>query len=116
VSEIFSVQLTAVFTAILGVGAIVTAILAFLAWRKQSQEVRDQAEMLRVQGNRLAEERKVSAEQIRVLALQADELKQVSADRGREAHERRRARRNWCTCGQKSAPQSSPASLSRTGL
>jgi len=31
-------QLTAVFTAVLGVGAIVTAILAGLAFRKQSQE------------------------------------------------------------------------------
>jgi hypothetical protein len=38
-SEIFSVQLTAVFTAILGAGAIVTAVLAALAFRKQSQEV-----------------------------------------------------------------------------
>ena len=35
-SETFSVQLTAVFTAILGVGAIVTAVLAFMALRKQS--------------------------------------------------------------------------------
>jgi hypothetical protein len=69
-SEIFSVQLTALFTAILGVGAIVTAVLAFMAWRKQSREVRDQAEMLR---------------------LQAEEFRQLSADREREADERRRA-------------------------
>jgi len=38
-SLIFATQLTAVFTAILGVGAIVTAVLAGLALRKQSQEV-----------------------------------------------------------------------------
>jgi hypothetical protein len=38
-SVIFATQLTAVFTAILGAGAIVTAMLAGLAFRKQSQEV-----------------------------------------------------------------------------
>ena len=69
-SEIFAVQLTAVATLALAVLALATAFLALLAWLKQSREVRDQAEML---------------------ALQAKELRQVSADRKREAGERRRA-------------------------
>lgn len=50
--------------------ALATAVLALLAWRKQSGEVRDQADMLR---------------------LQAEEFRQLSADRQREAQERRRA-------------------------
>jgi hypothetical protein len=90
-SEIFSVQLTAAATLGLAVLALATAILAFMAWRKQSREVRDQAEMLRVQSEQLAEDRKVNAEQIRVLGLQAAELKHVSADRDRQVLERRRA-------------------------
>jgi hypothetical protein len=82
---------TAIATAVLAAFAIVTAILAYMAFRKQSKEVRDQAEMLKVQADRLAEERKVSTEQIRVLGLQAEELRQAAAARDREAHERRRA-------------------------
>ena len=69
-SEIFDAQLTAVANLALAGLALVTAVLAFLAWRKQSKEVRDQAEMLR---------------------LQAEEFRQLSADRERESSERRRA-------------------------
>lgn len=69
-SVVFATQLTAVATLALAVLALATAVLALLAWRKQSREVSDQAEMLR---------------------LQADALRQVSADREREARERRRA-------------------------
>lgn len=69
-SEIFAVQLTAAATLALAVLALATAVLAYLAWRKQSREVSDQAEMLR---------------------LQAAELRQVSAEREREARERHRA-------------------------
>jgi cbb3-type cytochrome oxidase subunit 3 len=69
-SETFSVQLTAAATLALAVLAILTAALAYLAWRKQSKEVSDQAEMLR---------------------LQAEEIRQAAAEREREAHERRRA-------------------------
>jgi hypothetical protein len=104
-SEIFAVQLTAVATAALAVFAVVTAILAWLAFRKQAREVAaierqvsdqkevtaQQAELLKVQSDQLAEDRKVNAEQIGVLTLQAEELRQVSADRDREALERRRA-------------------------
>jgi hypothetical protein len=90
-SEIFSVQLTAAFTAILGVGAIVTAILAFMAWRKQSREVRDQAEMLRVQSEQLGEQRKINAKQTEVLELQAKELGESLEERKRAAEEKRRS-------------------------
>lgn len=38
-SVIFATQLTAVATAVLAVGATVTGVLAYLAFRKQSQEV-----------------------------------------------------------------------------
>lgn len=68
-SLIFATQLTAVATVALAVLALATAVLAYLAWRKQSREVRDQAEMLR---------------------LQAEEFSQLSEDRKREALERRR--------------------------
>lgn len=63
-SDIFAAQLTAVANAVLAVFAIVTAVLAGLAFREQSREVSDQAEMLR----------------------------QATADRERESAERRRAR------------------------
>jgi hypothetical protein len=53
-SVVFATQLTAVFTAILGVGAIVTGILAGLAFRKQAQEVG----LLLEQNKRDAEERR----------------------------------------------------------
>lgn len=82
--------LTAVPTVILAVFAIVTAWYARKAFREQSKEVRDQAEILRIQSEQLAEDRKVNAEQIRVLKLQAEELRQVSADRDRDATETRR--------------------------
>ena len=69
-SLIFAAQLTAVATAVLAVFAIVTAVFAILAFRKQSQEVSDQAS---------------------VLALQAAELRESLAERKREAAELRRA-------------------------
>jgi hypothetical protein len=88
-SEIFAGQLTAVANVVLAVFAIVTAVLAGLAFRKQSREVRDQAEMLRIQADQLAEDRKVNAEQIRVLGLQAVALEQAAADRERAAQDLR---------------------------
>lgn len=87
--DTFAKQLTAVATLALAAFALVTAILAYLAWRKQSREVRDQAEMLRIQAEQLTEDRKVNAEQIRVLGLQARTLEQAAADREREALNRR---------------------------
>lgn len=69
-SEILAVQLTAVGTLALAVFALATAVLAYMAWRKQSREVRDQTEMLKVQ---------------------AEQFRQSTADRERDAMERRRA-------------------------
>jgi hypothetical protein len=67
--------LTAIGTAVLAVFAIVTAWYARKAFRKQSQEVHDQAKMLRVQSEQLDEQRKINVEQTRVLELQAQELR-----------------------------------------
>ena len=90
-SLIFATQLTAIATAVLAMFAIVTGIYAIRAFRKQSQEVSHQAEMLRVQSEQLAEQRKVNKEETRVLALQAEELRESLAERKREAVERRNA-------------------------
>ena len=80
-SLIFATQFSAVATAILAFFAIVTGIFAILAFRKQAKEVSDQAKMLEVQSKQLEvqsrqfnEGRKVDAEQIRVLKLQAKDL------------------------------------------
>jgi cbb3-type cytochrome oxidase subunit 3 len=73
-------EITAIATAVLAVFAIVAAAFAILAFRKQYKEVSDQASMLRVQSEQLAEQRKVNAGQIRVLALQATELRESLED------------------------------------
>jgi hypothetical protein len=84
-------EITAIATAVLAFFAIVTAVYARRAFLKQSKEVSDQASMLKVQSEQLAEQRNVNAEQIRVLALQAAELSESLEERKREAAERRRA-------------------------
>ena len=84
-SLIFATQLTAVATAILAGFAIVTAVFAFLAFRKQAQEVNDQAEMLKVQSTQLAEQQKLGERQAEVLALQASDLRESLNERKREA-------------------------------
>jgi len=78
-------------TVVLAVFAIVTAVFAILAFRKQSREVSDQASMLKVQSGQLAEQRKINAEQIGVLALQAAELNASLLERTHDAEERKRA-------------------------
>jgi hypothetical protein len=65
--------------------AIITVFLAYRAFRKQSQEVTEQASMLNVQSEQLAERRKINEKQIEVLELQADELRESLAERKREA-------------------------------
>ena len=60
-SLIFATQLTAIATAALAVFTIVTAYYAVRAFRKQSQEVKDQADMLQVQSDQLTEQRKINA-------------------------------------------------------
>src|SRR5689334_17541560 len=62
-----------------------------MAFRKQAQEVSDEAKMLKVQSEQLAEMRKVSESQIEVLSLQADDLRESLAERERDASERHRA-------------------------
>ncbi len=90
-SSDLSAEITAIATAVLAVFAILTAAFAMLAFRKQSKEVSDQASMLEVQSGQLAEQRKVNAEQIRVLGLQAAELRESLEERTRDTAERRRA-------------------------
>ena len=90
-SLIFATQLTGAATAALAVFAIVTAWYARKAFLKQSKEVSDQASMLEIQSEQLAEQRKVNTEQIRVLALQASELRGSLEERTRDTAERRRA-------------------------
>jgi len=90
-SLIFAIQLTAVATAVLAVFAILTTIYAVRAFRKQSQEVSDQASMLQVQSEQLAEQRKVNERQTEVLELQANELRESLEERKREAVDRRSA-------------------------
>jgi hypothetical protein len=68
--------ITAIGTAGLLIGAIVTAMYAIKAFRKQSQEVTDQAEMLRVQSGQLEEQRKINA-------LQAKDLEESLRERAR---------------------------------
>jgi hypothetical protein len=89
-SLIFATQLTAVATATLALFAIVTAFYAVRAFRKQSQEVSDQAKMLEVQSEQLAEQKKLGERQAEVLGLQADELHESLEERKREASARRR--------------------------
>jgi hypothetical protein len=74
-SSDLSGEITAIATAVLAVFAIITGIYAVRAFRKQAREVSDQAEMLRIQSEQLDEQRVVNAEQVRVLALQAEELR-----------------------------------------
>lgn len=83
--------ISAIATVGLLAGAIITAAYAIRAFRAQSKAGSDQAEMLKVQSGQLEEQRKINAEQTRVLALQAEELKESLAERKREAVERRNA-------------------------
>jgi len=110
VSEIFSGQLTAVANVVLAVFAIITGVLAALAFLKQSREVRaierqvsdeqevtaQQAQLLPVQTgqlevlrDQLADQRKASAAQAEVLELQAAELRESLEEPKREAEARR---------------------------
>jgi hypothetical protein len=105
-------EITAIATVVLAFFAIVTGVFAFLAYRKQSQEVRaierqvtdqqeltkQQAELLNVQSGQLDlqrkqfdEQRKVNEQQAKVLELQADELRGSLEERKRDAEERRNA-------------------------
>jgi hypothetical protein len=56
--------------------AVVTAYYARQAFLKQSKEISDQAELLKIQAAQLDENRKVNAEQIHVLKLEGAELQE----------------------------------------
>jgi membrane protein implicated in regulation of membrane protease activity len=83
--------ITAVATVGLLAGAVVTAIYAIRAFRAQSREVSDQAEMLRVQSQQLVEQRAINEKQTEVLELQVAELRESLKEREREAQLRRSA-------------------------
>jgi hypothetical protein len=70
--------ITAVCTAALAVGAIVTAVFAILAFRKQSDELvtlqrqaQDSSDQLELQRAQMANQQALNEEQIKVLELQA---------------------------------------------
>jgi hypothetical protein len=111
-SLLVATQITAAATAVLALFAIVTAVFAFLAFRKQSAEVatlerqatdqqeltRQQGELLQVQAGQLDlqqqqldEQRKVNEQQASVLELQAKELQESLDERKRDREQRHRA-------------------------
>ena len=90
-SLIFSTQLTAAATVALAALAMATAVLALLAWRKQSKEVSDQAEMLELQRRQLADQQAATTKQAEVLELQAKELREALDERRHAVEEKRRA-------------------------
>jgi hypothetical protein len=110
-SMIAAAQWTAVATIALAVFAVVTAVFAFLAYRKQSKELRSieahmtdlrdwagqETELLQVQFGQLdvlrqqfEEQRAVNARHTEVLELQAQELRASLEQREREAAQRQR--------------------------
>ena len=105
-------EITAIATAALAGFAIVTAIVATLAFWKQSREVRaierqvidqqeisrQQAELLKIQSDQLelqrqqlGDQRQANKAQSEVLRLQASELRESLDERRRETEERRKA-------------------------
>jgi hypothetical protein len=104
--------LAAIATVVLAVGAIVTGVFAWLAFRKQSQEVaaierqvtdeqeltRQQGELIKIQAGQLealrgqlGEQRKAGDAQAEVLKLQASELQESLKERERQAEQARRS-------------------------
>jgi hypothetical protein len=77
-SSDLSAEITAIATAVLAAFAILTAVVASLAFWKQSKAVEDgreligkQGDLLKIQSGQLDEQRKINTEQIKVLGLQA---------------------------------------------
>jgi hypothetical protein len=82
-SLIFATQLTAVATTALAVLAIVTAWYARKAFRKQSREVSDQAQMLKVQSGQLELQSQQLNDQREINALQTEDLRESLKERAR---------------------------------
>jgi outer membrane murein-binding lipoprotein Lpp len=114
-SEIFAEQFTAVANAVLAVFAIVTAVLAGLAFRKQAREVSDQAEMLNLQRRQLEDQREATAEQGEVLKLQAEDLRESLKERKRQAEAERRAQAAMVAAWFAVVPDSRGPSVSQWG-
>jgi hypothetical protein len=93
-SLLLATQITAVATAVLALFAIVTAAFAYLAFYSQSQELSDQASLLKIQSDQLEEQRKVNEKQIDVLTLQAQELEASLTERKDQAESERQAQAN----------------------
>lgn len=81
--------LSAIATVVLALGAIVTGVLAWLAFRKQSEEVRTIQRQLDVQHDQFESLKKISTKQAVVLELQARDLQKSLDQREREAEDRR---------------------------
>jgi hypothetical protein len=64
---------------------------AVLAYEKQSQEVHGHAEQLRLESEQLADQKRVNNEQVRLMALQEQELRAAQDERERQDVERREA-------------------------
>ena len=64
---------------------------AALAYEKQSQEVHGHAEQLRLESEQLADQKRVNNEQVRLMALQEQELRAAQDERERQDVERREA-------------------------
>jgi hypothetical protein len=89
---------TATATTILALGAIVTAVFASLAFRKQSEEVRTLKDQLTEQSKesgllerRVRLQQEFNEQQVPVLALQAKELQESLDERLRDRQQRRSA-------------------------
>ena len=78
-----SSEITAIATAVLAVFAIVTAVFAVRAFRRQSKEVSDQAEMLKVQSRQLDLQSQQLNDQREINALQAEDLRESLTERAR---------------------------------
>jgi hypothetical protein len=132
-SLLMATQVTAIATAALALFAIVTAILAGLAFRKQSAEVAilgrqldDQAKLLKVQSEQLdlqsqqfEEQRKVNADQTGVFSLQSRELEASLAERKEVAARELRAQANrvtaWFAFGNDAMPFVTGEAIPRWG-
>ncbi len=106
--------ITGIATAALLFGAIITAIYAIRAFREQSKEVADQAAMLNVQSDQLAEQRKINKKQTKVLKLQVTELRESIDERKREADQRHRAQATRVFLSLTTTRSTRPASTSST--
>jgi hypothetical protein len=87
----FATQLTAVATTVLAVFAIVTAGFAFLAFRKQSAEVRAIEQQVALQSEQFAARRLADAVEAEVLHFQAEDIRASQKQRERDADDRRQS-------------------------